>query len=95
MYNQCIFGNYVNIINVSDTQIFSDMYFNIKSKDGAVLVVIDNHRFYIFKGMVPLAKSDKLSLQILDSDNGTFIVKYTITKKKNMCVTSYYKYLYI
>jgi hypothetical protein len=80
---------------VDDISIFSDKYFSIKAKDGAVPIMVDNHYFYIFSGMIPLAKSDKIQIVIFDNEQ-YYIIKYSIEKKKqHTTIDVYYKYLYI
>jgi hypothetical protein len=66
-----------------------------KAADGASLFIINNrYMMYIYSGLLPINKSDKVTLDIYDVDNYSFLVKFIINKGK-FTINKYVKYLYI
>lgn len=66
-----------------------------KAKDGADLIYIDRFPISLCSGLLPVNKSDKISLEIYD-DNvpKTFLAKFIIDKKK-YTINKYIRYLYL
>lgn len=66
-----------------------------KSKDGMQLVYIDNYPISICAGLLPINKSDNVSLEIYnDNVPNTFLCKFNIDKKK-FVINKYIRYLYL
>lgn len=70
------------------------------SKDGLIMYRKDRYLMTIYKGLLPLNKSDKLSLKIYDeiSENGNvdfFTSIFTIIKKKSKSIKVFLKYRYL
>lgn len=79
----------------------SVIYENIQSGDfnriitlpasyGASNYIIDNsHCIYLYQGLIPATKSDKVNLTIYDFDDFTFVSKFTVDKGKKGLITIY------
>lgn len=53
------------------------------SKDGCIMYRKDGYMMTLYKGLLPLNKSDRLSMEIYPDDNGLFFTtKFTVIKKK-------------
>lgn len=70
---------------------------NLKSSAGAKIYIpeVDNtYKMYLFKGAIPVNKSDKVFLTIYDLGH-TFIGKFTVHKKKLNPVDVYFRFIKI
>jgi len=78
-------------LNYSDKTIFiedvkpilEESVGNMKASDGAIPITIDDKIMYIYKGLIPYNKPDKVSCTIYNSRN-SFVADFSITKKKNI-----------
>ena len=62
---------------------------SLKAKDGLGKYIYDNKFISVFSGLLPINKSDKVSIEIYKSDNNTFLCRFIIDKK----FTTLYKYI--
>lgn len=90
----------VNTWNCSDYGIINEDQSIIKLgeckvADNIIPYIKDKYYMVIYKGIVPNAKADKLSLKIYDPyDNSKlFLSEFIVRKKKNMELSFYYLYL--
>lgn len=61
-----------------------------KTKEGITLYKLDNSIIItLYKGLLPVNKSDKVSLQIYDNGSNMFVSKFTIRKPKNVVINIY------
>jgi hypothetical protein len=88
--NICIPLENEYIINNDISELFS-----MKRDSGCIYYNYKN-KYYIslFSGILPLNKSDKVSLTIYPNDNHSFIAKFSVMKKK-FTINAYLSYLYI
>ena len=88
-----------NIISVNPTSIAdlssNDQFNKIndgKTKDGAGRLVINNHVVFLYSGLLPTNKKDKVDLSIWDINDSYFLNGYRI-KKGKLNYTVYVMYL--
>lgn len=55
----------------------------LKASDGAIPITIDDKILYVYKGLIPYNKPDKVSCTIYNARN-SFVADFSITKKKNV-----------
>lgn len=66
-----------------------------KAKYGASLLALNNkYVLSIYKGLVPVNKSDKLSLELFDINDTMFIARFAVNKRK-FIINKYVQYLFI
>lgn len=76
------------------TQELKELY-SLTKTSGSILYHFDqNHLMTLFSGVIPLAKSDKLFLQVLDNSRSTFLARFRVQKKQST-VFVYLAYLKI
>lgn len=68
-----------------------------KVADNIISYIKDGYYMNIYKGLVPVSKSDKIYLRIYPNfgNINTFVSQFIIKKKKNIILNFYYWYLYI
>ena len=85
------------IYSIDDLRLIDE--FNVamskKAKDGITLIYVDRFPISICPSILPLNKSDKISLEIYnDRILGSFLAKFIIDKKK-FVINKYIRYLFI
>lgn len=63
-----------------------------KASDGASSFIIDDYCMILFSRMLPVNKSDKVSLDIMDFDN-SFLSVFKISKKKDIVVYVFIRFM--
>ena len=73
-----------------------EVYKNLKASDGAKYICVDNaYTMYLFGGLIPIVKDDKVDLHILDNANYRYfmanfeVTKWKTTKKETKRVYTY------
>lgn len=75
-----------NKIYIEDMKSILDEKINgLKASDGAFPLVINDKIMYIYKGLIPYNKPDKVSCTIYDQGE-RFVADFQITKKKNIVI---------
>ena len=85
-----IFNRYENIKEDQDFLNILDK----KSKDGATMYKKDKYIMYIFSGLLPINKSDKVNLNIYDI-GPYFISNFEILKKKTEPINVFIRYMHL
>ena len=67
--------------NIQDMDNFKEIS-NMKADQGAKPFIIDNHIIWLFKGLIPNNKSDKVDLWIYDYSDSVELFNFIIHKKK-------------
>ena len=67
--------------NIQDMDNFKEIS-NMKADQGAKPFIIDNHIIWLFKGLIPNNKADKVDLWIYDYSDSVELFNFIIHKKK-------------
>lgn len=67
--------------NIQNIDTFKEI-FNMKAYQGAKPFIIDNHIIWLFKGLIPNNKTDKIDLCIYDYTESLELFDFVIHKKK-------------
>lgn len=77
---------HINILHYDDIKPLLDSYLvEKKASDGAFSINLDNKILWIYKGLIPYNKPDKVSCTIYDNGN-LFIADFHIIKKKSIAI---------
>lgn len=77
--------------NLRDNENFENII-SMKASDGASSFILDNYCMILFSSMLPVNKSDKVSLEIFDYGSN-FISNFKIQKKKDIELYIYIKFI--
>lgn len=85
-----------NILLYSDMNLRSNVLFEkyISSKVNNILYIDNKYPISLFKGLLPVNKSDKIKLNIFSDTQETFIANFII-EKKDYIIDMYIKYLFV
>lgn len=87
--------NTINVDNVRENSQFEHAI-SLKSAQGIGLYKInEEYILSIFKGLLPINKSDKVSLSIYDINDNRFLSRFIVSKPKNKIITVSVMYLKI
>ena len=67
--------------NLQDMDNFKEIS-NMKADQGAKPFILDNHIIWLFKGLIPNNKADKVDLWVFDYSNSVELFDFIIHKKK-------------
>lgn len=76
------------------TETFSELY-GLKKDTGSSLFTYKDHPMYLFSGIAPLNKGDRLFISLIDLSPNTFNVRFRIEKKSKHVVFIYLNFLNI
>ena len=88
-------GRIVHSSNLKNNENFNKIM-EMKTGDGSAVLVIDNiYPITLYNNLLPVNKSDKVELDILQLDETSFLARFIITKKKNISIVVYIRYLFL
>ena len=87
------YSKYTRYENIKEDQQFLDVL-EKKSKDGAIMYKKDKYIMFIYSGLLPINKADKVNLNIYDM-GAYFISNFEIIKKKYETVNVFIRYMHL
>lgn len=90
-YTYIMLGNTRQLTFSSDINEIADELRSMHKADGAILKNVNGYIMTLFPNLLPMLKTDKLSVKIYDDNSGIFVAVFTIKKKSfNMeCCVAY------
>ena len=84
IYNDIEYNRNISCIIYDDFDITEDIspLYSMKKADGIYTLKFVDYFITLFPGLLPLTKSDKVFMTIMDKFDNTFICKFTVKKKK-------------